>query len=126
LPIQSGSDNILAAMNRGYTRDHYLGLVKYIRKTLPDSGIGTDIIVGFPGETETDFLDTLCLVQEAQFEQAFTYIYSSRSGTAADQLPDHLPLAEKKKRLQVLNQTLSDIHQKKLMTWIGKKVKNYD
>lgn len=122
LPIQSGSDSILAAMNRGYTRDQYLGVIKYIRQTLPDSGIGTDIIVGFPGETEADFLDTLHLVQEVQFDQAFTYIYSPRSGTAADQLPDHLPLAEKKKRLQVLNQNLSDIHQKKLMTWVGKKV----
>lgn len=123
LPIQSGSDRILAAMNRGYTRDHYMELVNYIRQTLPDSGIGTDIIIGFPGETERDFLDTLDIVQEAQFEQAYTYIYSSRSGTAAYQLPDQLPLAEKKKRLQLLNQTLSDIHQIKLKAWVGKRAK---
>ncbi|QPM69276.1 tRNA-2-methylthio-N(6)-dimethylallyladenosine synthase [Atribacter laminatus] len=123
LPIQSGSDRILSAMNRGYTRDHYLKLAKYIRQNLPDSGIGTDMIVGFPGETERDFLDTLNIVQEVHFDQAYTYIYSSRSGTAAYQLPDHLPLAEKKKRLQFLNQTLSDIHQIKLSNWVGKKTK---
>ena len=123
LPIQSGSDRILAAMNRGYTRDHYMGLVHYIRQTLPESGIGTDIIVGFPGETEKDFLASLQIVQEAQFEQTYTYIYSPRSGTAAYQLPDHLPLTEKKKRLHVLNQVVSEIHHKKLNSWIGKEVK---
>jgi len=123
LPIQSGSDQILAAMNRGYTRDHYMGLVHYIRQTLPESGIGTDIIVGFPGETEKDFLASLQIVQEAQFEQTYTYIYSPRSGTAAYQLPDHLPLTEKKKRLHILNQVVSEIHHKKLNSWIGKEVK---
>jgi len=68
-------------------------------------------------------LDTLDIVQEAQFEQAYTYIYSSRSGTAAYQLPDHLPLTEKKKRLHILNQVVSEIHHKKLNSWIGKEVK---
>ncbi len=87
LPVQSGSDCILAAMNRSYTRDHYLQIVAKLRQTCPDIALSTDIIVGFPGETEEDFQQTLDLVHEVGYNQVFTFIYSKREGTPAAKLP---------------------------------------
>lgn len=87
LPVQSGSDEILAAMNRKYTRLDYLGRVRALRQAIPGIGLTTDLIVGFPGETEAQFADTVSLVETVGFDAAFTFIYSPRAGTAAAKLP---------------------------------------
>lgn len=104
LPAQAGSDRILALMGRGYTRTHYLELARAIRTRLPEATITTDLIVGFPGESEEDFAATLDLVEQVRFDAAFTFIYSPRPGTAAANLPDQVPAAVKRERLARLNQ----------------------
>ncbi len=91
LPVQSGSSRVLKRMNRHYTREDYLRLTEKIRAAVPDVSLTTDIIVGFPGETEEDFEDTLSLVEEAGFDSAFTFIYSKRTGTPAAGMPDQIP-----------------------------------
>src|SRR5580704_13259767 len=91
VPAQSGSDRILKAMHRGYTRDRYLELVRQLRLVQPSIGLTTDIIVGFPGETEEDFAETLSLVHEAQFDNAFLFKYSPRRDTPAATMPDQIP-----------------------------------
>jgi tRNA-2-methylthio-N6-dimethylallyladenosine synthase len=91
LPIQSGSDSVLAAMNRRYTRNDYLDLVGRARAAVPDLALSTDIIVGFPGETDSDFDATMDVVGQVGFDQAFTFIYSPREGTPAASLGDHVP-----------------------------------
>ena len=91
LPVQSGSDRILEAMNRRYTRDHYLELIAKLRKACPDIALSSDIIVGFPGETEKDFEDTYRLVEEVGYNQVFTFIYSKREGTPAASIEDATP-----------------------------------
>jgi tRNA-2-methylthio-N6-dimethylallyladenosine synthase len=90
LPAQSGSDRVLAAMGRGYGRETYLALVARLRKAVPDLALTTDLIVGFPGETEEDFRLTLSLVEEAGFDGAFTFVYSPRPGTRAAAFPGRL------------------------------------
>lgn len=102
VPFQSGSTEILRRMNRGYSREKYLELIKLIRSYVPDAVITTDIIVGFPGETEEDFQDTLDLVKEVGFDAAFTFIYSKRSGTPAAKMDNQVPLPVKKERLNRL------------------------
>ncbi|MCY0876407.1 MAG: tRNA (N6-isopentenyl adenosine(37)-C2)-methylthiotransferase MiaB [Firmicutes bacterium] len=102
LPVQSGSNEVLRKMNRGYTREYYLKLVERIRKAIPDVALSTDIIVGFPGETQKEFDETLSLLQEVQFEFAYTFIYSPRVGTPAAKFADDTASDEKKERLQVL------------------------
>ena len=109
LPVQSGSTRVLGLMNRRYTREDYLNLVDLIRKYMPDAAITTDIIVGFPGETEEDFLDTVDLVRRVKFDNAFSFVYSKRAGTPAARMEDPVTLDEKKQRLQRLNDALSDI-----------------
>ena len=91
LPVQSGSDRVLAAMNRHYTKESYLGLVARLYESMPDLALSTDVIVGFPGETEEDFEETLSVVEQARFDQAFTFIYSPRTGTPAATLADPVP-----------------------------------
>ena len=91
LPAQSGSDRILKAMNRRYTREKYMGIVKKIREKLPDAAITTDIICGFPGETDADFEDTVSLIREVGFDMIYTFVYSPRPGTAAAEMPDQIP-----------------------------------
>ena len=91
LPLQSGSSEILKKMNRRYTKEHYLELVEKLRARIPDVAITTDIIVGFPGETEEDFLETLDVVKTVRYDSAFTFIYSKRTGTPAAQYPDQVP-----------------------------------
>ena len=91
LPVQSGSNRILKAMNRVYTREHYLGLVRELYDAMPGLALSTDIIVGFPGETEEDFDETLDVVRQAQYDQAFTFIYSPRAGTPAAGMTGRVP-----------------------------------
>ncbi len=91
LPVQSGSTDILRKMNRRYTREQYLALVRRIREAIPEISLTTDIIVGFPGETEEDFLETLSLVREAGYDSVFTFIYSKRSGTPAAAMENQVP-----------------------------------
>ncbi|GAB4286525.1 MAG: tRNA (N6-isopentenyl adenosine(37)-C2)-methylthiotransferase MiaB [Coriobacteriia bacterium] len=91
LPVQSGSNAILRAMNRRYTREHYLDLVDRLRSAMPDIALSTDVIVGFPGETDEDFEQTLDLFRSVRYDQAFTFIYSPREGTPAATLPDPVP-----------------------------------
>ena len=102
LPAQSGSNNTLKKMNRGYTREEYLELVDRIRQRIPEITLTTDIIVGFPGETEEDFYETVDLLERVGFGSAFTFMYSARSGTAAEHISPLVPLDEKKKRLDIV------------------------
>lgn len=108
LPVQSGSSEILRKMNRKYTREQYLDLVAKIRKAIPDVVLTTDIIVGFPGETEEQFEETVSLVREVGFDAAFTFIYSPREGTPAATKEDNVTMEEKKRRLHYLNEVLND------------------
>lgn len=102
LPIQSGSNLILERMNRKYTREYYLSRVQKIHELIPNASITTDIIVGFPGESEENFEQTLAMMKEAHYSQAFTFMYSKRSGTLAAKMEDQIPLDLKKRRLQKL------------------------
>jgi tRNA-2-methylthio-N6-dimethylallyladenosine synthase len=102
LPLQSGSTRILKAMRRTYSRDRYLALVAKLRDAIPDVALGTDIIVGFPGETEADFAETLEVAADVGFESAFTFVYSPRAGTEAAARPDQVPHEVKIERLERL------------------------
>ena len=104
LPVQSGSTAILERMNRRYTREGYLQLVEDLRRTVPDIELTTDVIVGFPGETDRDFEDTLSLMDEVGYAAAFTFKYSPRKGTRAAEMEDQIPEAIKKERLKALNE----------------------
>lgn len=108
LPVQSGSDKILKRMNRHYTSKEYLDVLGQLKETVSGISVTTDIIVGFPGETEQDFEDTMDLVKRAGFEGAFTFIYSKREGTPAAKYPDETPEEEKKRRLQRLNELVNE------------------
>lgn len=107
LPVQSGSSKILKLMGRRYTRESYLELFKKIKDTVPGVAISTDIIVGFPGETEEDFLETLSLAEECKYDNAFTFIFSKREGTPACLLKDDVSEEEKEERLQRLNKVVN-------------------
>ncbi|MEA5025708.1 tRNA-2-methylthio-N(6)-dimethylallyladenosine synthase [bioreactor metagenome] len=102
LPFQAGSDEILKGMNRKYTREYYLSRIAQIKAIIPQVSLTTDIIVGFPGETEEDFEQTLALIRQVKYSQAFTFMYSKRSGTPAAQMAEQIPLDIKKRRLQQL------------------------
>ena len=120
LPLQSGSDSVLRRMNRTYTRKHFIELAKIIRDKIPNAGISTDIIVGFPGETEEDFISTLSVMDEVKFDSAFTFKYSPRKGTKALEYEDHLDEEIKQKRLQsiiALQKTHTEIRNQ---SYIGK------
>ncbi len=119
LPVQSGSSRILKAMNRVYTREEYLRRVDLIRKYIPDVGLTTDIIVGFPGETEADFEATRSLVQEVEYDSAFIFKYSPRPHTPAARLKETLTEEEKVARLQELNAIQKEISLKKNRAHIG-------
>lgn len=120
LAVQSGSNRILKLMNRKYTREHYLDLIERVRGRIPDIALSTDIIVGFPGETEEDFEQTISLAQEARYAQAFTFIYSKRAGTPAAEMPNDTPrevILERFNRLvKVVEGTAYDFNQKDLHT----------
>jgi tRNA-2-methylthio-N6-dimethylallyladenosine synthase len=102
LPAQSGSSRVLKAMRRTYDRSRYLRLVARLREAIPDLALGTDLIVGFPGETETEFAETISLVEEVEFDSAFTFIFSARLGTEAASLPDPVTEEAKHDRLERL------------------------
>ena len=102
LPLQSGSSGVLKAMKRTYNRERYLDRVALIREHLPDAALTTDIIVGFPSETDADFEETLEVVEEVGYDGAFTFVFSPRRGTAAAELPEHVPHAVKRERMQRL------------------------
>jgi tRNA-2-methylthio-N6-dimethylallyladenosine synthase len=110
LPVQSGSDRILEKMNRGYTREGYMELIRRIRAAFPEGTVTTDIIVGFPGETEGDFRDTLSLVEQVGFDSAFTFMYSPRKGTPAASMEGQVAFAQKKERLYALMKTQDAIN----------------
>lgn len=122
LPVQSGSSYILDKMNRKYTREHYLSIIKKIKEKIPDVGLTTDIIVGFPGETEEDFNETLSLIKEVGYQQIFGFIYSRRKGTVADKMENQIPLAIKKERLAKLIELEREIASKISESQVGKTI----
>ena len=118
LPIQAGSNSVLKNMNRRYTREHYLGLIDMIRRYLPDCGITTDIMVGFPYETEEDFLDTMDIVEKVRFSTAFTFIYSVRKGTQAAEMPQ-IPYEIKQNRIKRLIARQNEITEEISKDYVG-------
>ena len=120
LPVQSGSDKILASMNRRYTKEKYLKLVEEIREKIPDAELTTDIIVGFPGETEEDFLDTLDVIKKSRYMQIFGFIYSKRKGTVAEKMENHIDVATKKQRLSRLLEVKNEIINADAKEMVGK------
>ena len=122
LPLQSGSTNILKAMNRKYTKEQYISLAEKIKKEIPEIVFSTDIIVGFPGETEEDFEDTLDVVKKVGFEQVFMFIYSRRVGTVADKMEEQIPEEIKHKRFNKLKELVENQMKIQNETYIGKDV----
>ncbi|MDW8801937.1 tRNA (N6-isopentenyl adenosine(37)-C2)-methylthiotransferase MiaB [Clostridium sp. A1-XYC3] len=120
LPVQSGSTRLLKKMNRSYTKEQYLDLVQRIRKAIPNVAISTDIIVGFPGETDEDFEETLSLAREVQYDSAFTFIYSRRKGTPADEMEDQIDDAVKHDRFNRLVEVINGSAAKKNKEYEGR------
>ena len=110
LPVQSGSNRILKAMNRHYTREEYLGKLAFLKKTVPGCAVTTDVMVGFPSETDEDFTDTYELMKQARFHGAFTFIYSPRAGTKAADMPEQVPEKISKQRIAKLIELQSSIN----------------
>ena len=123
LPVQCGSDRLLVQMNRHYTVEHYLELIEYARKKVPGITFSSDIIVGFPGETEEDFQKTLELVQKVGYMQLFTFIYSKRTGTKAAEMPDPTPRAEKTDRMTRLLKVQDEIAMDLVRQQVGQTVR---
>lgn len=119
LPLQSGSTNVLDLMNRRYSKESYLELVQKIRSKIPDATFTTDIIVGFPGETEEDFQDTLDVVSKVRFEQVFMFIYSVRKGTKAETMPNHVPDEIKSERFNRLKELADKITEEENEKYVG-------
>ena len=122
LPVQSGSNRMLKLMHRGYTRERFEELVRQLRATAPDIGIGTDIIVGFPGETDADLEQTLDLCREIQFDNAFIFKYSPRRNTPAAAMPEQLPEAEIEARHAAVLNTVDDIRARRLREHVGQEM----
>ena len=122
LPVQSGSNAVLKAMNRRYTREKYLEEVKMLKTRLPEAEVTTDIIVGFPGETEQDYLDTEVLVKEVDFASAFTFVYSPRQGTKAAEMENRVPEEVQKERIMRLVELVNSLTRKKSEKYVGKSV----
>lgn len=123
LPIQSGDNEILEKMNRPYTVEEYIKLVKKIRKAIPDVFLSTDIIVGFPGESEKNFQNTLKILKEVEFGMAYISRYSKRKNTMAEKMEDNVPEKEKKKRQEILTNALKKISLKNNKKYVGKELK---
>jgi tRNA-2-methylthio-N6-dimethylallyladenosine synthase len=122
MPMQSGSDDVLRAMRRSYRRERYLGIIEKVRAAMPDAAITTDIIVGFPGETEADFEQTLDAVAQAQFASAFTFQYSKRPGTPAAAMDDQVPKAVVQERYERLIALQEDISWTAAKALVGREV----
>lgn len=122
LPVQSGSNEILREMNRRYTREKYLSEIKMLRERLPEAEVTTDIIVGFPGETEEDYLQTEALVKEVDFASAFTFVYSPRQGTRAATMENQIPESVQKDRIMRLVELVNALTRKKSEKYLGKTV----
>jgi tRNA-2-methylthio-N6-dimethylallyladenosine synthase len=120
LPVQSGSSRVLERMNRKYTKEDYLGLVEKLRKASPSIAITTDIIVGFPGETDEDFEETLDLARKVKFDSAFTFLYSVRKGTPAENYEDQIPEEIKHSRFNRLVEILNEISVEKNKEYVGR------
>ena len=120
LPLQSGSSRILKAMRRTYGRERYLQLVDELRAAIPDLALTTDVIVGFPGETERDFEETLEVVEEVRYDGAFTFVYSPRQGTEAATMPDQIPEEIKRERIERLVEVVQRIAQERNHERIGR------
>ena len=120
LPVQAGSDRILSLMNRRYTREKYLSEIKMLRELIPNCAVTTDLIVGFPTETEEDFLQTLSLVKEADFSSAFTFVYSPRTGTKAAQMEGRIPEEVSKERIMRLVDAVNENTRLKSLEYVGK------
>lgn len=120
LPVQAGSNDLLRRMNRGYTREYYLDLVDRIRKSVPHISLTTDLIVGFPGETDEDFAQTLSLVEEVGFDSAFTFIYSPREGTPAAKMENQIPEEIKKERIYQLIELQNKISAEHMDKLVGR------
>lgn len=120
LPVQSGSTTCLNRMNRKYTREHYLNLVEKIKQEIPEIELTTDIIVGFVGESEEEFNDTMSLIEQVRYQQIFAFHYSKRKGTAAEQMEGHLPLKLKKARLTKLIEREREIAAEISKKYVGK------
>lgn len=122
LPVQAGSNRILRRMNRGYTREYYLQLVERVRRAVPGISLTTDLIVGFPGETEEDFAETLSLVEEVRFDSAFTFIFSPRKGTPAAKMTDQVPEEVKKERIYRLIDLQNEISAEHMQKLLGQEL----
>ncbi|MEY4417757.1 MAG: hypothetical protein RIQ88_195 [Actinomycetota bacterium] len=122
MPLQSGSDHILKQMRRSYRSEKFLNIIDRVRKAIPDAAISTDIIVGFPGETEEDFQETLRVVREARFAIAYTFQYSKRPGTPAAELPDQLPKEIVQERYERLLEVVNQIAWEENINQIGKRI----
>ena len=119
LPFQSGNDRVLKAMNRRYTREQYLGLVRYARQVIPEISFTSDVIVGFPGETREEFEDTLSLVKEVGFTSLFTFIYSPRKGTPAAEMEDPVPAETKSAWFRELSALQEEVSAERLAKLVG-------
>ena len=119
LPFQSGSSRVLSAMNRRYTREDYLRLVEQARRAMPDLVLTSDVIVGFPGETEEEFQETLSLVEQVRFDALFTFIFSPRRGTPAAAMPDPFTREEKQRRFDALVELQNRISEEKHRAYVG-------
>ncbi|MCX6930027.1 MAG: tRNA (N6-isopentenyl adenosine(37)-C2)-methylthiotransferase MiaB [Verrucomicrobia bacterium] len=122
IPVQSGSDRVLKLMHRGYTRDRFLAIIEKLRRAKPGIGISTDLIVGFPGETEADFEETLALAREVGFDQAFVFKYSQRRDTPAAEMPDQLSQAVKEERNQRLLEVVNKYGARQHQKFVGRRV----
>jgi tRNA-2-methylthio-N6-dimethylallyladenosine synthase len=122
LPLQSGSSRILKAMRRTYNRERYLDRVAMIRELVPDCAITTDIIVGFPGETEDDFEDTLEVVERSRYDSAFTFIFSPRRETTAAELPDRVPPEVARERMERLVDAVQRIATERAQRFVGRRM----
>lgn len=120
LPVQAGSDRILSLMNRRYTREKYLSEIKMLRELIPNCAVTTDLIVGFPTETEEDFLQTLSLVKEADFASAFTFVYSPRTGTKAAEMEGRIPEEVSKERIMRLVDAVNENTRRASLEYVGK------
>ena len=122
LPVQSGSSDVLKLMARKYSREQYLELVQKIKEAMPNASMTTDIIVGFPNETDEQFEETMSLYREVEFDSAYTFIYSPREGTPAAKMQDNVPMEVKKQRLHRLNELVNETSAKKLKAYEGQVV----